>query len=69
MFRQMKSYPMPCKEDPAFFAHVDFTDKSAPTVLKQHLGPEAAELSQKPWAIIQVCAHTQVSNSQQLSSL
>ncbi|DBB06063.1 TPA: hypothetical protein ACH3X3_009633 [Trebouxia sp. C0006] len=52
--RQMKSYPLPGKEDPAFFAHVDFTDKSAPKVLKQHLGPEAAELSQKPWAIIQV---------------
>ncbi|KAL0019691.1 hypothetical protein WJX79_009024 [Trebouxia sp. C0005] len=52
--RQMKSFPIPAKEDPAFFAHVDFTDKSAPRVLEQHLGSEAAELSQKPWAIIQV---------------
>jgi len=68
MFRQMKSYPLPGKEDPAFFAHVDFTDKSAPKVLKQHLGPEAAELSRKPWAIIQVCADTHVSSSQRLLS-
>jgi len=50
MFRQMKSFQIPGKEDPAFFAHVDFTDKSAPRVLKQHLGSEAAELSQKHWA-------------------
>ncbi|DBA72361.1 TPA: hypothetical protein ACH3X2_010514 [Trebouxia sp. C0005] len=56
--RRMKSFPILGKEDPAFFAHVDFTDKSAPRVLEQHLGSEAAELSQKPWAIIQVSAHT-----------
>ncbi len=50
MFRQMKSFQIPGKEDPAVLAHVDFTDRSAPRVLKQHLGSEAAELSQKHWA-------------------
>ncbi len=63
MFRQMKSFQIPGKEDPAVLAHVDFTDKSAPRVLKQHLGSEAAELSQKPWAIIQVSAHMRANSS------
>ena len=59
MFRQIKSYPLPGKEDPVFFAHVDFTDKSALKVLKQHLGPEAAELSQKPLGNYSgMCCHT-----------
>ncbi len=63
MFRQMKSFQIPGKEDPAVLAHVDFTDKSAPRVLKQHLGSEAAELSQKPWAIIQVSARMRANSS------
>jgi hypothetical protein len=63
MFRQMKSFQLPGKEDPAVLAHVDFTDTSAPRVLKQHLGSEATELSQKPWAIIQVSAHMHTNSS------
>lgn len=40
---------------PSVLTHVDFTESSAPKILENYFGKEAAaELKQKPWAIIQV---------------
>lgn len=40
---------------PSVLTHVDFTESSAPKILENYFGQEAAaELKKKPWAIIQV---------------
>lgn len=40
---------------PSVLTHVDFTETSAPKILENYFGKEAAaELKKKPWAIIQV---------------
>ncbi|DBA91397.1 TPA: hypothetical protein ACH3X2_003929 [Trebouxia sp. C0005] len=40
---------------PSVLTHVDFTESSGPKVLERYFGAEAAaQLKQKPWAIIQV---------------
>lgn len=42
---------------PSVLTHVDFTESSGPKVLERYFGAEAAaQLKQKPWAIIQVRA-------------
>ena len=43
---------------PSVLTHVDFTESSGPKVLERYFGAEAAaQIKQKPWAIIQVCTY------------